>query len=253
MDRRSTFERALDRAWRSLEQGDLAAAARALESARAAAPGHADPELAELEAEVALARGDPAATVAALSPVLTGERLRRLGPDEAADLHHALGRAYEELGDRRAMTREWLEVSRLDALADSEARAAGADEAADEVLELDDVEFEHLVDDALGELPADVLERLTNVAIIADDRPSEALVRDGLDPRTLGLFHGLSLPHQSTLGPAYPDTIHLFRRNIERVCHTEAELREEIRVTVLHETAHYIGLDEDDLRRLGLG
>ena len=88
---------------------------------------------------------------------------------------------------------------------------------------------------------------------LADDRPSEEMVRDGIDPRILGLFHGLSMPHESTLGPAYPDTIHLFQSNIERVTADERELREQIRVTVLHETAHYFGFDEDGLRRLGLG
>jgi len=248
---RREFERALERGWRALDRGDLRAAARALDGARAAAPDPYDPDLAELGAELALAGGDPAAAAALLEQALSagrGDRLERLEPDLAADLHHLMGRACEQMGDRPAMTREWLAVLRLDAAA---AHARG--ESADEALELGEAEFERLVDDALGELPDEILERLANVAIIADDRPSEDLVRDGLDPRTLGLFHGLSLPHESTLGPAFPDTIHLFKRNIERVCETDAELREEIRVTVLHETAHYIGLDEDDLRRLGLG
>jgi predicted Zn-dependent protease with MMP-like domain len=161
-------------------------------------------------------------------------------PADTADLRHLLGSAHEELGDRSAMAREWLEVLRLDA-------------ASDDAPALGPAEFERVVDDALGELPPEILERLARVAIIGDDRPSEEMVRDGLDPRLLGLFHGLSMLHESTLGPAYPDTIHLFRRNLERVADDERELREQIRVTVLHETAHYIGLDEDDLRRLGLG
>ncbi|HUK78383.1 MAG TPA: metallopeptidase family protein [Thermoleophilia bacterium] len=44
----------------------------------------------------------------------------------------------------------------------------------------------------------------------------------------------------------------MFARNIEAVSADEADLREQIRVTVLHETAHYFGFDEDGLRRLGL-
>ena len=78
------------------------------------------------------------------------------------------------------------------------------------------------------------------------------MVRDGTDPRLLGLFHGLPLGRESQLGPAYAGTIHLFVRNLERESADAAELREQIRVTVLHETAHFIGLDEDDLHRLGL-
>ena len=149
--------------------------------------------------------------------------------------------ACEDLGERDGMVAEWLEARRLDVEGDAEAR------------ELGDAEFARLVQDALDELPPALLERLRNVPLIADDRPSEEMVRDGTDPRILGLFHGLSMPHESTLGPAYPDTIHLFQRNIEQVTADERELREEIRVTVLHETAHYFGFDEDELRRLGLG
>ena len=161
--------------------------------------------------------------------------------DDRADLHHLLGMACEDLGERDGMVAEWLEARRLDVEGDAEAR------------ELGDAEFARLVQDALDELPPALLERLRNVPLIADDRPSEEMVRDGTDPRILGLFHGLSMPHESTLGPAYPDTIHLFQRNIERVTADKRELREEIRVTVLHETAHYFGFDEDELRRLGLG
>ena len=80
------------------------------------------------------------------------------------------------------------------------------------------------------------------------------MVADGTDPRgALGLFHGVPMPDESTLGPGSAwGTIHLFARNIEAVSADEADLREQIRVTVLHETAHYFGFDEDGLRRLGL-
>jgi predicted Zn-dependent protease with MMP-like domain len=162
-------------------------------------------------------------------------------PDDRADLHHLLGVACEDAGDRAGMVAEWLEVRRLDAEGDDDAR------------ELGQAEFARVAQDALDELPPEILERLSNVPLIADERPSEEMVRDGTDPRILGLFQGLSMPHESTLGPAYADSIHLFARNIARVSDDERELREQIRVTVLHETAHYFGFDEDELRRLGLG
>ena len=161
--------------------------------------------------------------------------------DDRADIHHLLGTACEDMGDRAGMVAEWLETRRLDAEGDDDARERGSAELA------------RVVQDALDELPPEVQDRLRNVPLIADDRPSEEMVRDGVDPRILGLFHGLPMPNESTLGPAYADTIHLFARNIERVSDDEGELREQIRVTVLHETAHYFGFGEDELRRLGLG
>ena len=76
---------------------------------------------------------------------------------------------------------------------------------------------------------------------------------EGLDPRTLGLFHGIAMPDRSSMGGG-PDTglIHLFQRNLERECDDEKDLAEQIRITVLHETAHYFGAGEDDLLRFGL-
>jgi predicted Zn-dependent protease with MMP-like domain len=201
-------------------------------------PSGAEIERALDRAWELLDEGDPRSAVA-----LVEQLLARVVPDpgDVADLRHVLGSAYEELGDRRAAAREWLEVLRLDAAGDADAVALGP------------AEFDRVVDDALGELPPEILERLSHVAIIGDDRPSLEMVADGIDPRILGLFHGLPMPHESTLGPAYPDTIHLFQRNLERFAGDERELKEQIRITVLHETAHYIGLDEDDLGRLGLG
>jgi predicted Zn-dependent protease with MMP-like domain len=50
----------------------------------------------------------------------------------------------------------------------------------------------------------------------------------------------------------FPSSIALFQRNLERHVRDEAELREEIEVTLLHEVGHFLGLDEDDLRERGL-
>lgn len=184
-----------------------------------------------------LDEGDPRSAAALVADLLEGGVD---DPDDRADALHVLGVAYEELGDREDMVRAWLEVRRLDAEGDADAPALGP------------AEFERVVDDALDELPPQILERLSNVAVIAADRPSVEMVRDGEDPRILGLFHGLPMVDESVLGPAYPGTIHLFQRNLEAACDTRDELREQIRVTVLHETAHVIGLSEADLRRLGL-
>lgn len=116
-------------------------------------------------------------------------------------------------------------------------------------------ELESVAEAALSELPEEVRERLGNVPILVEEMPSEALVREGLDPRVLGLFTGTPLPHKSSLeGQAHtPDSAILFLRNLEAECANREELIEQIRITILHETAHFFGLEDDDLDAMGLG
>jgi predicted Zn-dependent protease with MMP-like domain len=91
------------------------------------------------------------------------------------------------------------------------------------------------------------------VAILVADRPSAEMVAGGIDPRVLGIYHGVPLLRRSTsFGAPYTDTIYLFSANLERVCATHAALAEHIRVTVLHETAHFFGYTEAQLRSMGL-
>ena len=77
---------------------------------------------------------------------------------------------------------------------------------------------------------------------------------EGLDPRTLGLFHGIAMPDQSVLGPRPGRGRHppLPAQPGARGAEDEDELAEQIRITVLHETAHYFGAGEQDMHRFGL-
>lgn len=160
--------------------------------------------------------------------------------DREADARYLLGRALGACGDRAGMTDEWGLVLRLDAAA-SPQPLMPADE------------FESSAEAALAELPQELLDQLRNVAILVADRPSAEMVAGGIDPRILGLYHGVPMSRRSTsFGAPYADTIYLFRANLERVCATRAALAERIRVTVLHETAHYFGYTERQLRRMGL-
>ena len=50
---------------------------------------------------------------------------------------------------------------------------------------------------------------------------------------------------------ALPDRIAIYRLPLVESFDDPQELEEEIRITVLHELAHYFGLDEDRLDELG--
>jgi len=264
------LERLLDDAWEALEGGDLRAVKRALRAARETAAD--DPAVIELEAslareqdeperaleayrrwseadpddpepwlgsaEVYVEFGEPAEAARLLRELLAGPPL---DPLDEADARHLLGIACEEKGDTKGMVKEWLATMRLDEANDAPQTRLSRDEV------------ERLAAAALDELPEEILARLGNVPVFVEDHPSEALVIEGLDPRTLGLFHGIAMPDQSTLGPG-PDVgvIHLFQRNLEREVEEDDELAEQIRITVLHETAHYFGAGEQDMHRFGL-
>ena len=105
--------------------------------------------------------------------------------------------------------------------------------------------FEALVEQAVNRLPRAFREKLTNVAIIVEDLPPEEAECEGL---LLGLFHGIPRTEKSVFYSSPPDRIFLYQRNIEAVCRSEAEVRRQIRATLLHEVGHYFGLSEDELR-----
>ena len=105
----------------------------------------------------------------------------------------------------------------------------------------------------MASFPENLRSLLSNVPIVVAEVPADADVATGLDPRLLGLFSGT--PHAEAggvMGHAQLTEILLFRRNLERAAPDEETLREEVRVTLLHEAGHFFGLDEAALTRLGL-
>jgi predicted Zn-dependent protease with MMP-like domain len=108
---------------------------------------------------------------------------------------------------------------------------------------------------ALAELPERAQALLRGIPIVVADRPAEADVDAGLDPRALGLFSGTAHGDGSTALGGQPGLtqIVLFRGNLEHAAGDEDELRDEIRTTLLHETGHFFGLDDAALEELGLG
>ncbi len=114
--------------------------------------------------------------------------------------------------------------------------------------------FERLVEEAIASLPQDVREKMSNVAVIVERAPSRrAARRHGHDGELLlGLYQGQPLTERdSRYGMVLPDTITIFQDNVEAVCRSDAEIREEVRKTVLHEIAHHFGIDDERLHDLG--
>jgi predicted Zn-dependent protease with MMP-like domain len=108
------------------------------------------------------------------------------------------------------------------------------------------VTFEDHVRAALDELPPHLADALRNLAVIVEDENPE-------DPDLLGLYHGVPLTERGDVAGMPPDTISIYRIPLEESFPDPDELRDEIRITVLHELAHYFGIDEDRLEELGYG
>jgi predicted Zn-dependent protease with MMP-like domain len=117
--------------------------------------------------------------------------------------------------------------------------------------------FNELVEQALDSLPEQFRARLENVAVLVEDLPPEPEEREraprprSMRPRTLllGVFRGVPATRKSFFDlPTGPNTIVLYQRNIEAVCSGDDEIREQVRLTVVHEIGHYFGMSEDQLR-----
>lgn len=126
--------------------------------------------------------------------------------------------------------------------------------------------FDDLLESVLAELPSRVTDLLEEIPLIVEDYPSDDVLDDlGVDPdddtaidNLCGLHSGIPLTERSVMhSGTMPDTIHVFRNGVLNLATgpdgyvDEAELRRQIRITVLHEIGHHFGLDEDDLRNLG--
>lgn len=113
-------------------------------------------------------------------------------------------------------------------------------------LQLDTEAFELLVVEELDALPDEMVEGLDNVVFIVEDRPEDG----SLD--LFGLYHGVALTERGQYGfGELPDRIVLYREPLLAACSDLAMLREEIHITLVHEIAHFYGIDDDELHRLG--
>jgi predicted Zn-dependent protease with MMP-like domain len=222
----------IERIDQALDDGDIEDARTALQLARELA-GDAHPEVLFAEAGIAWEEHGPDAAEAIL------KRIEKEHPDHADSLY-ALARIAEERDDAQAMVDYHLRVLDLDASADDGARIGTPEE-------LDYIEA--VARDVLEDLPSPFGERLEHVPVVLEQRPSRDIVKEGFDPRALGLFEG---PTDGDAHTPAPTRIVLFTSNLLVDFVEEEDLREQIEITLLHEIGHFFNLDEDDLKRLGL-
>ena len=114
------------------------------------------------------------------------------------------------------------------------------------MLDIPPAEFEDLVEAALAGIPAELARLLDNVAVFVENDPPEDA------PDLLGLYEGVPLTERDQwYAGVLPDRITVFRRPILALCTTREEVVEEVRITVVHEVAHYFGIDDARLHELG--
>ena len=112
-------------------------------------------------------------------------------------------------------------------------------------------DFVKVAEETLDSLPEEFRRRIQNVAILVEDFPPNQLSPQRGHQRRLllGIFHGVPTTKKSvfdlSVGPAH---IVLYQKNIEAICASEAEVRHQIRQTLIHELGHYFGMTEAQLR-----
>jgi predicted Zn-dependent protease with MMP-like domain len=117
------------------------------------------------------------------------------------------------------------------------------------------IDFQEALRQALDDLPDPFRQALENVAIVVEEWPPDWLLDElGVPPdgTLYGFYHGVPMPERSvSLSGNLPDKISIYRGPLQEDFPRAAELRRQIRVTLLHEIGHYFGMDEEALERLG--
>ncbi len=216
---------------------------RALGVLEALSNGDLDEEQAELRTlrlgECRYNLGEPQTALALLESVPTRDS------KDKGERKWWIGLCHDHLGDRVQADLCFREASQLDPVGLPPPASITPHEAA------------ALVDDVVRQFPAPLRRAIEEIPVVIDDLPPLAVIRSSggaVHPDTLGLYTGVSLSERSHLDPSMlPSMIQIFRRNLERFALDREELEEEIRITLLHEIGHHLGLDEGGVDALGLG
>ncbi len=112
---------------------------------------------------------------------------------------------------------------------------------------MDRAAFARLVADALDGVPEPFATALREVAVVVEDRSPTG------DPDLYGLYLGAPLDEPWAATGELPPMIAIYMHPLVDDCDTEQDLIDEVRITLLHELGHHLGMDEDDLDALGYG
>ncbi len=169
------------------------------------------------------------------------ERAVAIDPESAHAVYH-LGLVLERLGEHEASSRALARANALEP------------ESYPLPVPIGEHEFESAAAEALENVPRSIREHIEGVPLLIEDFPGEELMRhENLSPQILGLFLGVPRTEAAvTDQPTDLTRIFLFKKNLEKVCRDRDDLVEQIQITVKHEVGHYLGLDEEQLERLGL-
>jgi len=117
--------------------------------------------------------------------------------------------------------------------------------------------FKKLVLEAIESLPSQFKKNMKNIDIVVEDSPKANFTKHyhlSQAPLLLGLYQGVPLPKRGVnYGNVLPDKITIFQEPIERICHSEEEVKKAVVDVVIHEVGHYFGLSERDLLEIKRG
>jgi predicted Zn-dependent protease with MMP-like domain/predicted negative regulator of RcsB-dependent stress response len=174
------------------------------------------------------------------------EQALALEPEGAHTLYH-LALVLEFLGDRERAEELFAQAAEI------------APDQYPAPVRIESDEFERVAEEALRSLPPDVRRYVAHCAVLMEELPGRDLVcSENVSPQILGLFDGTpaaepgASPTWGTSPKRGPDRIFLYKRNLEKVAQSRGDLIRQIQITVRHEIGHYLGLDEDEIDRLGL-
>lgn len=199
--------------------------------------------LKQRKAEALYLTGDPQAALALTLSLKPEDTL------EAADREYFIGHCHDHLGDPESADEHFAKATELDPKGYPPIPFISSEEA------------HELVATVLGELPENIRKKLEEVPIILEDLPELSMIQESsgqIRPDTLGLYSGSTVASDSQGGFSPHDgmptgaVIRIYRRNLERMSRNKKNLVEQVKITLLHEIGHHLGLDEEDVDRLGL-